>query len=436
MIQFLQSLSRHLSAIRVLVVLGSVSVMGLLGLQVYWVKESYRTEEAKFRQSVFVALDNVARQMASVGGITLPNSSVVKQLEGNYFVVNINAQIDANLLEHYLRFELTKSQVLTDFEYGIYDCSTGEVKYGGSVPYDAKEKRDIKAPPRTNLPKYDKFPYYFSVLFPQRNNYLVSQLDFWLVSTGIMVLVVGFFGYSLIIILRQKRLSEVQRDFINNMTHEFKTPISTISLAASIIGQPGTKAQPTRLDNYARIIKDESLRLNGLVERVLQLAKTDQQGLRLNPEVLELTDLLRQVADTFDLRSKRADGHLMLDIPEGPIHVKADRLHLTNLLYNLLDNATKYNQRPPELRLRIQLQDGQVALEVQDNGIGIPEKFQDMVFDRFYRVPTGNVHNVKGFGIGLCYVKLVATTHRWRLRLLSFPGQGSIFTVRMQQIQA
>lgn len=430
------SFSKSFSAIRVLVLLGSLSVTGLLALQAYWVRQAFNNEEKQFRQSVYLALDKVARQLAVINQTTLPNATVVQQLGGNYFVVNINAQIDANLLDHYLRVELGKQHLNTDFEYGIYDCSTDKVMYGGYVSAQesvgALDNQGTYVPMvRTDLPKYDKFPYYFSVRFPGKVSYLVSELDLWVFSTGIIAVVVLFFGYALFIIIKQKRLSEVQRDFINNMTHEFKTPISTISLAAQVVSQPNTVAQPERLVKYGRIIEQETLRLNGLVERVLQVARVDKQGLKLTPGEVNLNELLTEVATTIDVQSRSPHGYLVLDLPPETVLVKADRLHLCNVLYNLLDNAMKYNQRPPQLRLRLQPLGNKVMLQVQDNGIGIPAKYQSQVFDRFFRVPTGNVHNVKGFGIGLSYVKLVTSTHKWALHLLSFPGQGTTFTLSM-----
>lgn len=430
------SLSRGLSAIRILVLFGSLSIFGLLGLQVYWVKMAYDNEEKQFTEACFAALDAVARKMAAANQTTIANTGLVKQVTTNYFTVNINSQIDANVLQHYLKSGLKDHGLLTDFEYGIYDCSTERVVYGAYVTLEGTVD-PTKAEPEvitTHLPVYRQTPYFFTVRFPNKASYFVSKLDFYLVTTVIIAIIVLFFGYALFIILRQKRLSEVQRDFINNMTHEFKTPISTINLAAGIIGKHEIIEQPKRLENYARIIKEESLRLNGLVERVLQVARTENKGLSLNPENLDLVDLIRQVAETFDIKGRRADGCLVLDLPQEPVVVQADKLHLTNLLYNLLDNALKYNQRPPELRLRLQTFGDCIHLEVQDNGIGIPDRFQAHVFERFYRVPTGNVHNVKGFGIGLSYVRLVALTHKWKLQLLSFPGQGSIFTLKIRQL--
>lgn len=419
----------RISPVRMLVVLGAVSVVSLVLFQTFTIIQAYNANESSFKQQVYVALDSTARKLAALSTETVPDSNLVEQLSGNYFIVHSNSSINTNWLEYYLRQQLLKRGVISNFEYGIYDCSNDKVVYGGYVSLDGTSKdKDQQA--RTDLPRYGQIPHYFAVRFPDRSNYLYSGLGLSIASSGITILVLCFFAYALFIILEQKRYAEIQRDFINNMTHELKTPITTIGLTSSAALRPEIQREPERLGKYLNIIKKESERLNTLVDRVLRAAQDDRKGLKLDKHSVDVKELFSEVANAVTLSSRGQDGVLMLDLPDGPLNVVADRMHLCNVLHNLLENAVKYSNRPPELRLRAQPMGKHLYIEVQDNGKGIEERYHRKIFKKFFRVPTGNLHNVKGFGLGLEYVMRVVREHRWGISIISFPGQGTVFTLK------
>jgi len=233
------------------------------------------------------------------------------------------------------------------------------------------------------------------------------------------------------IIMRQKRLSEMQKDFINNMTHEFKTPISTIKISADVFLKNDLIQNDQRLSRYAQIIKDQNQRLNMQVEKVLQLAKIERDGFSLKKEPVNLHELLTEITASAQVRLGEVKGKLITSFMATEPNIKADRLHLNNILYNLIDNAIKYSYENPEVKLNTRNEGNKLIISIQDNGIGISKENEQRVFDKFYRVPTGDVHNVKGFGLGLFYVKNICDAHDWDLQLNSQIGKGTKIEVKM-----
>ncbi|NJL12647.1 MAG: HAMP domain-containing histidine kinase [Microscillaceae bacterium] len=257
-------------------------------------------------------------------------------------------------------------------------------------------------------------------------------MDIWLFSSFILLTVVVFFAYTLWVILKQKRLSEIQRDFINNMTHEFKTPISTIAVSADLVCNPKIAAQPEKIRQYAQIIKTQNIRLKDQIEKVLQMAVMDKGRMRLNQEVVALPAIVRDAVAHF--RLKNSEAQITCDLPEEEVGVWADKVHLTNIIYNLMDNATKYVATQPEIVVRLRQSAKKLIISVQDNGIGIDKAHQGRIFERFYRVPTGNRHDVKGFGLGLNYVWIIVRAHGWKISLNSALGKGSTFSIEMPRL--
>lgn len=404
------------------VILGAFSVMGILAVQTFWVLRSWDLKDQEFDEKAQIALLNVAKDLEKLGS-PLPPQNLISQLSSNYYAVNINDIINANLLEYYLIKELELVGLKEDFEYGIYDCSSNKMVYGNYISYASDKPSAVGK--RDDLPSYDEYLYYFGVRFPSRTSHLLSSMRVTITFSILLLLTVLFFIYTTYIILRQKRLSEMQKDFINNMTHEFKTPISTIKLSANtFLGHPTIKAD-SRLMQYARIINDQNERLNSQVEKVLQLARIERDNFKLNKEPIVLHDLLIQIGETTKMKVHELGGHMDLQLNATTSTIKADKLHFTNLMHNLIDNAIKYSKEHPEITLKTSNENNYLRLSICDKGIGIPKDSQGKVFEKFYRVPTGNVHNVKGFGLGLYYIKNVVNTHGWKIHLESEEGQGT-----------
>lgn len=415
------------STIRFIVVLAVLSIAGISITQVYWVKRAFDLKEDEFKRNVNTALLNVAQQIYSFADHgPAPTHNPVKQLSTNYFVVMVNSQINASLLEFMLRTEFDKRKIQADFEYGIYDCANEKMVYGNYVQVnDGKSKTEISK----NLPKWNTQGYYFGVQFPNREAQIINQMGIWSFSSVVLLVVIVFFAYTLFVILKQKRLSEIQKDFINNMTHEFKTPIATIALSTEVLKSPDIIRQPERLLSYATIIENENKRLKQHVERVLQMAKLDKESIELKKEPVNLHDVVQEVTRGMSNAIAEKKIELDLDLQAAEPVIEADKLHTTNVVYNLLDNAIKYSGENPKIWISVKQAEKHIVLEVKDNGIGVKEDDQKKIFDKFFRVPTGNVHNVKGFGLGLNYVRQIVDAHRGRITLKSHLGEGCTFRI-------
>lgn len=417
--------------VRLVVLLGAFSIIAIIGVQLYFLLQAWNIKEKQFHQTVVIALTNVADKISRLNQSNPSTVNPVNQLSSNYYVVDVNSMIDANILEYYLKTEFNRLNLKTDYEYAIYDCHNDKMVYGTYISEDGSGK-PVKL--SSTLPKYDKYIYYFGIRFPGIRNTLAGNMTLWFFLTAILLLSIVFFVYAIFVILQQKRGSEMQKDFINNMTHEFKTPLSSINIAADVLLQQGIMSDPDRLRTYASVIKQENNRIIQQVEKVLQIAKMETQGIQLKKETIDLNTLVETLAETF--RTNRNSGIRVDTVTDKSLlPVDADVLHLTNILFNLLDNAVKYSGENPSITIRTLQKSDSVILSVQDHGIGIDARYHKQVFKKFFRVPSGNIHDVKGFGLGLYYVKNICRTHGWNIRLESRPGRGATFNIEIPLIQ-
>jgi two-component system phosphate regulon sensor histidine kinase PhoR len=251
----------------------------------------------------------------------------------------------------------------------------------------------------------------------------------WIYLMIIVGLILAFFAFTVSIIIRQKRLSEVKTDFINNMTHELKTPISTIGLSSEMLLREDFSNDAERLKRYAGLIYKENKRLEHQVERVLNIAKLNKNELSLKKTTLHLHELIEEAADSFRFNQLQSGGEIRLDLQADPDDISGDQVHITNVIFNLIDNAVKYSKDKPEVSVSSTNDKRGVLLTFSDKGIGIRKEDIKLIFDKFYRVSTGNVHDVKGFGLGLYYVKLVVDGHGGTIHVKSQPDEGTTFTL-------
>jgi two-component system, OmpR family, phosphate regulon sensor histidine kinase PhoR len=409
-------------SILALVIMAAISILGIVAVQVYWFNKAFDTEEELFNRDVNTALFNVASKFFEINEAAVPTNNPIKQLSTNYYVVMINNEIDANMLEFLLKTELEKRNVTADFEYGIYDCTNDKMVYGNYVSFDQKDIIEHN----TSLPKWENQSYYFGVQFPNKASIVTNRMGIWIFSSAVLLLVVIFFSYSLFVILKQRRLSEIQKDFVNNMTHEFKTPISTIALSTDVLLDPKIIDQPERLHNYTTIIQNENQRLKKQVERVLQMAGMDKDEIGLRKEKTSLHNIIKEVVHGITA-GQEGKVNISLDLSADNADVLIDKLHVSNVLYNLIDNAVKYCLIKPVIKIKTYNKQKKLWVEISDNGIGIKREDQKKIFDKFFRVPTGNVHDVKGFGLGLSYVMHVIRAHKGNISVESKEGEGSTF---------
>lgn len=328
----------------------------------------------------------------------------------------IHRRVDFRVLDNYLHTELTNSGLDIPYIFSV-------VNKDGVTVY---QNESFEKPPRAaDVVTQVLFPNdppskwnYLKVYFPTKRDYISGSVSFLVPSVVFSIILLVTFITTIYIIFRQKRLSEMKNDFVNNMTHELKTPVSTISLAAQMLRDTDITKQPEVFRHISGVINNESRRLGFLVEKVLQMSLFERQKTILKLKELDANELLSSVVSTFILKVEKYGGTLDLDLGATETTIYADKMHLTNVLFNLLDNAVKYRRKDTPLHLvaRTRNENGRLQFLIEDNGIGIKKEHLKKIFVRFYRVPTGNVHDVKGFGLGLAYVHKIVEDHGGTIR--------------------
>ncbi len=430
-----------------LVLLATLSVIGVVLTQYTWLRRAQRYQneqmelqrqqqgqlDKQFNDRVIIALTDITERILTMKKDPSDLFDAVKQERPNYFAVTINDTIHPYLLESLLKHEFKRRHIIDDFEYGIYDCFTDSIVYGNYVAMSDSTIADTAT--HSNLLKLNKDGHYFGVYFPRRTSTQwqphTGGTITWIYPAVVTLIVFAFFAYSLWVIMRQKRLGEMKNDFIGNMTHELKTPISTIALSSEVLADPSIVKEPERLRTYANIIHTENERLRTQVERVLQLSTLDRDELHLKREPVDMHKVLRDVSSSFTLHLQERSGTLTTEAGAAEHVVQGDPVHLTNVIFNLVDNAVKYSPDKPWIRISTSSDGRALRIAVEDNGLGIKREDVKHIFERFYRVHTGNVHNVKGFGLGLHYVQQIAQAHKGHVEVKSEPGRGSTFTVEL-----
>ena len=414
------------------IVSAALSLVCIVLVQGYWLKNTFNYSRQAFDEKVHISLRNVAKQISEQQQVQLPSYDLINQVARDYFIVNIRDAIDAQSLEFYLQKEFEAVGLKTDFEYGIYDCDTDQMVYGNYISTD-DASQDITGVPRA-LPTHHDFIYYFGVRFPDQANYILTNQWLPILFSMILLLSVLFFSYATFEILKQKKMSDLQKDFINNMTHEFKTPLTSIQVSSEVLLADPHLPKNTRLHQYAKIIKTQSTRLNDQVERVLQIADLQKGEILLKFESIELDQLIYLIIDQWRARAEKEKAILNTKIEAADFTILADRHHLSNVLYNLIDNALKYRSPEAEIEIALYEDTKNLHLTVRDNGIGIDKMYLRRLDQKFFRVPTGNIHNSKGFGLGLHYVRQIIDAHKWSMKIESELAKGTIVKISIPKI--
>lgn len=413
------------SGFRWVLLLGAFTVLSIIAMQSYWLTQRWTHETQSFDQTTKIALLRVAHKMAELNKSTLPSGDIIKRITPNYYIVDFNDVIDADILEHLLYQEFSSLANYTDFEYGIFDCSSNEMVYGNHCNIIESDK-----PPKAmeKLPMYDEFIYYFGVKFPSRQEDMRAKFSLtWLMALIAFVIVI-FFAYTVWVIFNQRRYSEMQRDFINNMTHEFKTPLTSIQLSSDFLSKQPVIQHDDRLKRYTELIRSQYQRLNTQVEKLLNVARLESGEFKLKKEKMDMHQLLDEVIESKAAESG-IEGRVFNRLFEaGQSTIEGDRSHLGSVISNLIDNAVKYSPADQPIDIITSNGRGRFNVSIVDRGIGIAKTHQKHLFKKFYRVPSGNVHDIKGFGLGLHYVKKILQMHHGDIEVESEPGQGSRFT--------
>jgi two-component system phosphate regulon sensor histidine kinase PhoR len=342
----------------------------------------------------------------------------------------IEKRINKEFLEALIQDEFTSYGIDLNYEYVVKSYNQGEEKIVfSSKNYKNNRKKEHKTPLFINDYGTQK-PNYLKVYFPQSGMQFFKDTSFMVIPTLLLVvMIIGIFTYTIVIIFQQKKLSMVKNDFINNMTHELKTPISTISLASQMLRDPSVNNTPTAIERISGVIYEESKRLSMQVEKVLQQAVFNEGRLKMKFKDIDIKEIVNATVHNFEIRVHSANGSISLADNATASIISGDNVHITNVFFNLLDNAVKYSKENPIIEVAIENGKKEILVSVKDNGIGIAKEHHKQIFERFYRVPTGNVHDVKGFGLGLHYVFKIVEAHNGTINIESALNKGTKFTV-------
>lgn len=411
-----------INKLNIAIILGFVAITGILVVQLLWTRQAFNYEEQKFGQKAHITLLRVIDRLYELNNHEYPLNNPINKVTNNYYIVNVNNDFDANMLEYCLKTEFEKAGLITDFEYAIYKCESDEMIYGNYVSMTDKSAKKSAF----HFPKQGNLVYYFAIRFPKETSYIFSSLSFWLLLSGLLILVLLIYVYSIFTILQQKKYSELQRDFINNMTHEFKTPLSSILIASHYLAKQEKISSDEKLGKYTGIIIDQSDKLNKHIEKILDIARSDDAPLSLDKQELQLMPLLKGVVDNLSLK------HPMLDVKlkgENTATIYADEFHFTNLVYNLLDNSIKYCEQEPHIIIDISQNKQGRVISFSDNGIGVAKQKLPQIFDKFYRVANSKSNEVTGFGLGLYYVKKICLLHGWKISAINNADKGITISI-------
>lgn len=397
--------------LNILILFGFVAIVGVIIMQLLLLNQAFIFEKKEVENKIHFALQDVVKKIYADNNSSLPITNQIQKVSDNYYIVNVNDVFENNVLEHYLKVEFNKVKLDQDFEYAIYDCGTDDMVYGNYISSSGESEKKCE----DCFTKNKELIYYFAIRFPNlKQNYFSSLNQYW-IYTFVLFLVLIIYVYSVFLLLKQKRYTELQNDFINNMTHEFKTPLSSILIASNFANSQKEIKENKKLSKYVQIIIEQSNKLNQHIEQILSLAKTNSHQIQLQKTEVDLYKNLALIKENLKLKHNK-DFDFEID-NSTKVFIKADEFHFYNLLYNLVDNAIKYGTENPKVTIKVVETNSKLTIQLNDNGPGIPEKDLPFIFDKFYRVSRKDTEEIEGFGIGLAYVKKIVQLHHWKIKV-------------------
>jgi two-component system phosphate regulon sensor histidine kinase PhoR len=406
-----------------IIFVGFLAIVGVLFMQLLMLNQAYAFEKKEYSEKIYFALQDIVQKIYRDNKTQLPIKDQIKKVTEDYYIVNVDDVFEAKVLEYYLKTEFQKVKLDLDFEYAIYDCGSDEMIYGDYISSSDDKTNECE----NCFEKKEGLIYYFAVRFPNLKYSLIGSLGQYWIYTSILILVLIIYVYSVILLLKQKKYSELQNDFINNMTHEFKTPLASILIASNYANSQEEIKNNPKLHKYMDIIIKQSNKLNQHIERMLTVAKGDANWIELDKKSISLTEMILLVEENVLLKTDKKVSLQFENQKNYLLH--ADEFHLYNVFYNIVDNAIKYGTASPEIIINCSENEKNLVISFADNGPGIEQKHLDYVFDKFYRVPRESKNEIEGFGIGLSYVKKIIDLHRWNISIQNNTPTGIIVTI-------
>ena len=413
--------------LRLVILASTVLVTIIIAVQLFWLQKVYLLEEKQFNINVSKSIRALYDDMELVNDVNDNEQKRVENPNPDIYLLRIDCNPNLDSLWLNLKAEFTDFDVYTDCKAAIYSAEknafTVEEYIDLPDSYHASDKAN-------KTPIFKKDYSYIILFFPHRGQYILKQMLFWVSSGALLLLVLILFGASIFYLYRQKFLNETQKDFVNNFTHEFKTPLAVIKIAADVLQQENIIEKPERLMNYAGIIVEQTAHLQAQVQRLLEIAYTDRSSLPLEIESFDVNLLLQQAINDLQPLIEQKKAIVKTSFASPTCYITADKSYLLLALINLIENAIKYSIKPI-ITVSTFESGSDICLAIQDNGIGIAHEHQKKIFERFYRITEGDIHMAKGFGLGLNFVKKVIDEHHGKIELDSELKKGSTFTIKI-----
>lgn len=409
---------------RWVIVLASIAIAGIILSQAFWIRKGLLINQSNFDNAVINTLSQISYNVEKNALGEVRTINPVIRISPRSYILNLDIPMDVNFLANQFNSEFTNPFHKIDFTYEVYESETRALVFADTIFIESERKLPAKY-----LPNLTESTYFCKINFPDRPIVPSIMISIWATAIVILTSVIIFFAYTMHVILKQRRQSEFQKSFINNLAHEFKTPISTINISSHVLQEDGIIDEPQRLKNYAVVIENEVNRLRNQVNKILEIASLETNEMTLSLEEFDVNELTKEIVRAFEVSVQKRNGVVVLKQQSETCTIYADKVHFINVVNTLLDNALKYSEENPYIEIETDCNETRTFLKVKDRGIGISKEFQKRIFDKFFRVPTGDIHNVKGFGLGLNYVKMVAKAHKWQLNVDSEVNKGSIFTI-------
>ncbi len=415
-----------------IVVLITLSVVGILFIQMSWINNAIKLKHEEFQKAIEDVMkqtkENVHSKFLYKQGNYIPNEESKKYYLRNHFTVE--REFDKQEIEDLIRKELKNRNIKQSFEFGVTNIYKNFIiKSDGFVTDEQESAFRIELSPDDSYRARETLYLYIH----EDKNAVIREMG-WMIMASIVftTIIVLAFAVTVRTLFNQKKLSEIKSDFINNMTHELKTPLATISLAIDALTNEKVIHDTEKIKIYSGMIKEENKRMNKQVEKILQAARLEKEEIKLNLQELDAHQIINKVAQNMALQIQEKNGSINLMLAATDPRIEADEVHFSNIIFNLLDNAMKYSSNEPKIIVEtLKHGNGMFTIKVKDNGIGMDRETQARIFEKFYRAHTGNIHNVKGFGLGLSYVKAIVDAHDGRIKVESAPGKGSTFTITL-----
>jgi two-component system, OmpR family, phosphate regulon sensor histidine kinase PhoR len=415
-----------------IVVLITISLLGIIFIQLSWIKNSLAVKQEELQAHISISINQVAEKIVN------EKNKFAERISGPSFTTTegIGSKDIYNTYEvkDLISKELKNEGIKIDFEFCIQDQYNRPTMASGGFKSEYFDNANtVYRPVSVNNSKQ---PEMIFVYFIQPEFYVHKKIYGLLVSSILFTLVIiSAFALTIRTLLKQKKLSEIKNDFISNMTHEFKTPLATISLATDALKNDKVKNDNEKMEYYTDIIKEENKRMNMQVETILQAAQMEKQEIKLTLKKINIHEVINNVYENTNIQVEEKEGNLITILKATNPIIKADEVHFSNIIFNLLDNAIKYSKDKPEIKIETENIGNTVQIKFTDNGIGMSKDTLNNIFEKFYRAHTGNLHNVKGFGLGLTYVKQIVDAHHGKIKVQSALGKGSVFILAFDTIK-